>query len=137
MALTCRFSGGSFLAFWALPAAAKTTLLRIIAGLEVADGGEVVIQGQPVGHLPAHKRNVNTVFQSYALFPFMTVEENVAFGLRMRGVRGEALRKRVAAALELVEIGDLAKRKPQELSGGQQQRVALARAWSTSQRCCY
>lgn len=106
----------------------KTTLLRIIAGLEMADAGEVVIRGRPVGHLPAHKRNVNTVFQSYALFPFMTVEENVAFGLRMRGVRGEALRKRVAAALELVEIGDLAKRKPQELSGGQQQRVALARA---------
>lgn len=106
----------------------KTTLLRILAGLEMADAGEVVIRGRPVGHLPAHKRNVNTVFQSYALFPFMTVEDNIAFGLRMRGVRGEALRKRVAAAMELVEITALAKRKPHELSGGQQQRVALARA---------
>ncbi len=106
----------------------KTTLLRILAGLEMADAGEVVIRGRPVGHLPAHKRNVNTVFQSYALFPFMTVEENVGFGLRMRGLGGETLRKRVAAALELVEIGAFAGRKPHELSGGQQQRVALARA---------
>ncbi|MCJ2541669.1 ABC transporter ATP-binding protein [Synechococcus bigranulatus str. 'Rupite'] len=106
----------------------KTTLLRILAGLEMADAGAVVIRGRPVGHLPAHKRNVNTVFQSYALFPFMTVEENVGFGLRMRGLRGETVRKKVAAALELVEIGAFAGRKPHELSGGQQQRVALARA---------
>ncbi|MGQ9838668.1 MAG: ABC transporter ATP-binding protein [Cyanobacteriota bacterium] len=106
----------------------KTTLLRILAGLEMADAGEVVIRGRSVGHLPAHKRNVNTVFQSYALFPFMTVEENVSFGLRMRGLRGETVHKKVAAALELVEIEAFAGRKPHELSGGQQQRVALARA---------
>lgn len=106
----------------------KTTLLRILAGLEMADAGEVLIRGRKVGHLPAHKRNVNTVFQSYALFPFMTVEENVGFGLRMRGMGAETIRKKVAAALELVEIGAFAGRKPHELSGGQQQRVALARA---------
>ncbi|MEN9230329.1 MAG: ABC transporter ATP-binding protein [Thermostichus sp. DG02_5_bins_236] len=106
----------------------KTTLLRILAGLEMADAGTVLIRGRQVGHLPAHKRNVNTVFQSYALFPFMTVAENVGFGLRMRGVQGETLRKKVMAALELVEIGAFAGRKPHELSGGQQQRVALARA---------
>jgi spermidine/putrescine transport system ATP-binding protein len=89
MASTCRFGGGEFFGLLGPSGCGKTTLLRIIAGLEVADGGEVVIRGQPVGHLPAHKRNVNTVFQSYALFPFMTVEENIAFGLRMRGVRGK------------------------------------------------
>ncbi len=126
--ITLQIRRGEFFGLLGPSGCGKTTLLRIIAGLEMADAGEVVIRGRPVSHLPAHKRNVNTVFQSYALFPFMTVEENVAFGLRMRGVRGEALHKRVAAALELVEIGDLAKRKPQELSGGQQQRVALARA---------
>jgi len=103
-----RIRRGEFFGLLGPSGCGKTTLLRILAGLEMADAGEVVIRGRPVGHLPAHKRNVNTVFQSYALFPFMTVEENVGFGLRMRGLGGETLRKRVAAALELVESGALA-----------------------------
>ena len=106
----------------------KTTVLRMIAGLEVADIGEIHLAGQEISSLPAEKRPVNTVFQSYALFPHMSVFDNVAFGLKMSGVAKDDIKPRVLEALEMVRLGDFADRKPSQLSGGQQQRVAIARA---------
>ncbi len=106
----------------------KTTLLRIVAGLELADRGGVRIGGRAVDHLPAQRRPVNTVFQSYALFPHLAVFENVAFGLRSLRVAEAELRRRVGEALALLQLEALAARLPEQLSGGQKQRVALARA---------
>ncbi|MHB2263798.1 ABC transporter ATP-binding protein [Aliihoeflea sp. PC F10.4] len=106
----------------------KTTTLRMIAGLASATSGRILVDGREIQSLPAHDRDMGLVFQSYALFPHMTVERNVAFGLEMRGVTKDHLKTRVARALELVQLGHLAQRRPRELSGGQQQRVALARA---------
>ncbi len=106
----------------------KTTLLRLIAGFEQATAGEIKIAGTAVNDLPPFKRRVNTVFQSYALFPHLTVEQNVAFGLEMKRLPRAEVRARVAEALQLVQMPHLAKRRPAQLSGGQQQRVALARA---------
>ena len=106
----------------------KTTTLRMIAGFERPDAGAVLLDGVDVSRTPPHKRNVNTVFQSYALFPHRTVEENVAFGLRYKRCGREETRRRVGEAMELVRLGELGARKPTQLSGGQQQRVALARA---------
>jgi spermidine/putrescine transport system ATP-binding protein len=106
----------------------KTTTLRMIAGFERPTSGRIVLDGVDVAQVPPHRRNVNTVFQSYALFPHLDVAGNVAFGLKYKRLtKGEA-RSRVAEALALVQLGDYAKRKPGQLSGGQQQRVALARA---------
>jgi putrescine transport system ATP-binding protein len=106
----------------------KTTLLRILAGLETPDGGRIILDGEDITDLPPHLRPVNIMFQSYALFPHMSVADNVAFGLRRaRLPRGE-IATRVAELLELVKLGDLAARRPDQLSGGQRQRVALARA---------
>jgi spermidine/putrescine transport system ATP-binding protein len=106
----------------------KTTLLRIIAGFENVTAGFVYLHGNEIAGLPANKRPVNTVFQQYSLFPHMSVEENVLFGLQMRNVPTAKAKKRVAAMLELVQLEDFAQRLPSQLSGGQQQRVALARA---------
>jgi len=106
----------------------KSTLLRVIAGLEASDSGRVVVDGQDITELPAYRRPVNMMFQSYALFPHMTVEDNVAYGLKRDGVAKVEMRERVAAALELVQMAPLARRRPHQLSGGQQQRVALARS---------
>jgi len=106
----------------------KTTLLRLIAGFEQPTAGDILLGGEPVGHLPPFKRPVNTVFQSYALFPHMTVARNVAFGLEMLGLRRAEVAARVEEMLALVKLTDLAGRRPAQLSGGQQQRVALARA---------
>jgi spermidine/putrescine transport system ATP-binding protein len=106
----------------------KTTLLRIIAGFEIPDAGSVHIGSTDLLELPAHKRPVNTVFQSYALFPHLRVADNIAFGLRSRGIAEAEVRRRVGEMLEIMRLGDLAKRHPQQLSGGQRQRVALARA---------
>ncbi|HWU00675.1 MAG TPA: ABC transporter ATP-binding protein [Terriglobales bacterium] len=106
----------------------KTTTLRLIAGFELPSGGDILIHGQQVADVPAHLRPVNTVFQSYALFPHLTVADNVAFGLSVKGVPKPERQQRVADALKLVQMGHMASRKPSELSGGQQQRVALARA---------
>lgn len=106
----------------------KTTVLRMIAGLEAADSGEISLAGEIISDLPAEKRPVNTVFQSYALFPHMTVYENVAFGLKMSKVAKTEIKPRVMEALEMVRLSDFAQRKPSQLSGGQQQRVAIARA---------
>ena len=112
----------------------KTTVLRMIAGLIEPDAGQVLIGGQNVTRAPVHQRNLGLVFQSYALFPHMSVFENVAFGLRRRGVREPELGRRVGAALELVRLDHLAARFPKQLSGGQQQRVALARSVVTEPR---
>ncbi|MCR9107401.1 ABC transporter ATP-binding protein [Marivita sp. XM-24bin2] len=106
----------------------KTTLLRIIAGLTLADKGDVVLDGRAITTVPAHKRNISVVFQSYALFPHLTVSENVAFGLRARGMAKSDTPGKVAEALELVRMSDFADRPVAALSGGQQQRVAVARA---------
>ena len=106
----------------------KTTTLRMIAGFERPTSGRIVLDDVDVAQVPPHKRNVNTVFQSYALFPHLDVAGNVAFGLKYKKLTKEEQRKRVAEALALVQLGDFAKRKPAQLSGGQQQRVALARA---------
>ena len=106
----------------------KTTLLRIIAGLEMADSGKVLLGGTDISALPANKRQVNIVFQNYALFPHLTVFENVAFGLRSRKVPREEIRERVAEGLAMVDLSEMADRYTHQMSGGQQQRVALARA---------
>ncbi len=106
----------------------KTTCLRMIAGFDRPTSGQVVIDSKVMGLIPPFQRNVNTVFQSYALFPHMTVEQNVAFGLEMKGVARQDIARRTGEALELVRLPHLAKRYPRQMSGGQQQRVALARA---------
>ncbi|WP_448955809.1 ABC transporter ATP-binding protein [Labrys neptuniae] len=106
----------------------KTTLLRLIAGFEDIGEGEILIGGRRVNEQPPFRRSVNTVFQSYALFPHLSVAQNVAFGLEMRGLAGKDISNRVGEALEMVRMGPYASRRPSELSGGQQQRVALARA---------
>ncbi|HSF91136.1 MAG TPA: ABC transporter ATP-binding protein [Paracoccaceae bacterium] len=106
----------------------KTTLLRMIAGFEDVSAGAIFLYGQEINTLPPHKRPVNTVFQSYALFPFMSVLDNVGFGLEMQGKSKSEARARAGEALEMVQLSQFADRKPMQLSGGQQQRVALARA---------
>lgn len=106
----------------------KSTLLRMLAGFETPTSGRILIDGEDITALPPYRRPVNMMFQSYALFPHMTVAANVAYGLKQEGVRGSDLRDRVAAALDLVQMGRFAARKPHQLSGGQQQRVALARS---------
>ncbi|MFW5488292.1 MAG: ABC transporter ATP-binding protein [Desulfovibrio sp.] len=106
----------------------KTTLLRIIAGLELEDSGSVIVSKRRVNGLPANERPVNTVFQSYALFPHLTIFENVAFGLRSRKVDSRKITNKVDKALDMVRMSDFASRLPEQLSGGQRQRVALARA---------
>jgi len=114
----------------------KTTTLRMIAGFERPTEGTIEIAGRAVGGLPPYRRPVNTVFQSYALFPHLDVFENVAFGLREARVPRAELRRRVAAAISLAQLDGREQARPNQLSGGQQQRVALARAWSTAPRCC-
>jgi putative spermidine/putrescine transport system ATP-binding protein len=106
----------------------KTTTLRMLAGLVAPDRGSIAVDGADITTMPAHKRNMGYVFQSYALFPHMTVEKNVAFGLEERGVTAKERKDRVATALDKVRLNELSHRRPRELSGGQQQRVALARA---------
>ena len=126
--VTLSIHRGEFFSLLGPSGCGKTTLLRIIAGLDLPDAGMVRIGGAEMRHVPAHKRPVNTVFQSYALFPHLDVFDNVAFGLRMRGVPPPEVAVRVKRAMELVQIEALAERKPAQLSGGQKQRVALARA---------
>src|SRR5215211_6134039 len=105
----------------------KTTILRIIAGLEQPDSGSVILHGRDVTELPARERGVGVIFQSYALFPRMTVEENVGYGLRIRGLRRRERKEKVESLLELVHLLDQREKLPSQLSGGQQQRVAIAR----------
>ncbi|MFJ3824856.1 ABC transporter ATP-binding protein [Streptomyces nodosus] len=117
---------GSFFALLGASGCGKTTTLRMIAGLEEPSSGAVYLGEQDVTQLPPYKRPVNTVFQSYALFPHLDIFENVAFGLRRRGIK--SVKKQVEDMLELVQLGEQARKKPHQLSGGQQQRVAVARA---------
>ena len=119
---------GEFFSLLGPSGCGKTTSLRMIAGFEQPTSGEVRLDGTDMAGTPASKRNVHTVFQSYALFPHMKVEDNVAFGLKRAKVAGNEVKRRVAEALELVQMQTMAHRKPAQLSGGQQQRVALARA---------
>lgn len=119
---------GEFLTILGPSGCGKTTVLRLIAGLEDADDGQIILDGQDITHIPAEQRFVNTVFQSYALFPHMTVFENVAFGLRMQKTPAAEINSRVMEALRMVQLEDFAQRRPAHLSGGQQQRVAIARA---------
>lgn len=106
----------------------KSTLLRCLAGFERPTKGRIVLDGQPLDALPPYQRPINMMFQSYALFPHMSVEQNIAFGLKQEALSKAAIATRVGQMLELVQLGDLARRKPHQLSGGQQQRVALARS---------
>ncbi|MFY7064263.1 ABC transporter ATP-binding protein [Nocardiopsis changdeensis] len=119
---------GEFFSLLGPSGCGKTTTMRMIAGFEEPTRGVVRLNGQDVTGVPANRRDVNMVFQSYALFPHMSVADNVAFGLRRRGVAKDEIRRRVGEMLELVELGHRAKHRPSQLSGGQQQRVALARA---------
>jgi spermidine/putrescine transport system ATP-binding protein len=119
---------GEFLTILGASGCGKTTTLRLIAGFETATAGQVLMDGADMTWLPPFKRPINTVFQQYALFPHLSVRDNVAYGLRMRGVRRSEISTRVGEALDLVQLRGLADRAPRQLSGGQQQRVALARA---------
>jgi putative spermidine/putrescine transport system ATP-binding protein len=119
---------GEFFTLLGPSGSGKTTTLRLIAGFEQPDSGRVLLGGTDVTKRPPYARNVNTVFQDYALFPHMTVEENVGYGLRVKGVKREERRARAGEALEMVRLAGLGPRRPGQLSGGQRQRVALARA---------
>jgi ABC-type Fe3+/spermidine/putrescine transport system ATPase subunit len=127
-AVDLHVSEGEFLSLLGPSGCGKTTTLRLIAGFEQPDEGSILIGGEDVSGLPPYRRDVNTVFQSYALFPHLKVLDNVAYGLKQRGFSKEERRERARAMLELVRLPDIEARKPRQLSGGQQQRVALARA---------
>jgi spermidine/putrescine transport system ATP-binding protein len=123
-----QIASGEFFSLLGPSGCGKTTTLRLIAGFEQPTAGKILLDDRDVSAVPPHRRNVNTVFQSYALFPFLTVYDNVAFGLRTRRLPKAELDQRVYATLELVKLRSFEKRRPGQLSGGQQQRVALARA---------
>jgi len=126
--MTLHIRDGEFFSFLGPSGCGKTTSLRLIAGFEQPTAGEVVIAGQVMGMTPPFQRPVNTVFQSYALFPHMTVAQNIAFGLEMKRTRKSDIQKRVTESLAMVRLPGMEKRYPKQLSGGQQQRIALARA---------
>jgi spermidine/putrescine transport system ATP-binding protein len=126
--VSVRIRKGEFFSLLGPSGCGKTTLLRIVGGLDIPDEGVVRISGVDAREIPAHRRPVNTVFQSYALFPHMTVRDNIAFGLRMKNVPKPEIIDRVHRVMDTVEIPQLSERKPSQLSGGQKQRVALARA---------
>lgn len=126
--ISLSIAGGEFITLLGSSGCGKTTTLRIIAGLESPDEGQVFLDGKDVTNLEPNDRDVNTVFQNYALFPHMTVEENVGYGLKLKKVAKGEIKKKVSHMLELVQLSGYEKRKPSELSGGQRQRVAIARA---------
>src|SRR5882672_7815096 len=126
--ISLEISEGEFLTILGESGSGKTTLLRIIAGFEHADSGEITMEGQRLDPLPPYRRRVNTVFQHYALFPHLTVAENVGYGLKVAGVNKSEITTRVEQALAMVKMTAFAATKPAKISGGQQQRVALARA---------
>ncbi len=118
---------GKFVTLLGPSGSGKTTILKIVAGFEKPTEGEVYINGEPVSHKPSYKRDVGLVFQNYALFPHLTVAENISFPLRMRKVNRQEIKKRVSGVLDLVKLPGFERRYPKQLSGGQQQRIALAR----------
>ncbi len=126
--ISVEIQAGEFFSLLGPSGCGKTTTLRMVAGFEPPTNGLILLDGVDVGQMPPHRRNVNTVFQSYALFPFLTVAENVAFGMKYKSAPKAEVKSRVAEALELVQLSGYEKRRPNQLSGGQQQRVALARA---------
>jgi putative spermidine/putrescine transport system ATP-binding protein len=126
--LDLRVRRGEFLTLLGPSGSGKTTCLMMLAGFERPTAGHILLEGRPVEKLPPERRNIGVVFQNYALFPHMSVAENIGFPLRYRGLRGEEARARVARALAMVRLDGFGERKPSQLSGGQQQRVALARA---------
>jgi spermidine/putrescine transport system ATP-binding protein len=126
--INLRMPPGEFFSLLGPSGCGKTTSLRMIAGFERPSEGQILLDGVDMAQTPPHKRNVNTVFQNYALFPHLTVEENVGFGLRYKSVSKDEARRRVGEALDLVRLTGFGKRRPSQLSGGQQQRIALARA---------
>lgn len=119
---------GEFLTMLGPSGSGKTTTLMMLAGFETPTAGRIVLDGKPIERLPPHQRNIGVVFQNYALFPNMTVAENVAFPLQMRKLSKDEQKSKVEAALDMVQMGKFANRRPAQLSGGQQQRIALARA---------
>jgi spermidine/putrescine transport system ATP-binding protein len=128
---------GEFFSLLGPSGCGKTTTLRMIGGFEAPTSGVIELQGQDVTWLPPYKRNVNTVFQNYALFPHLTIYENVAFGLRRKGAKDSEVKSRVKEMLALVELPGYDSRKPNQISGGQAQRVALCRALLTSPRVVF
>ncbi|MDF2583971.1 MAG: spermidine/putrescine transporter ATP-binding protein, partial [Mycobacterium sp.] len=126
--LTLRIQPGELVALLGPSGCGKTTALRILAGLDEADAGSVSVDGRDISRVPANKRDIGLVFQAYSLFPHLTVLDNVAFGLKMRGVGSRERAGRAAEMLDLVGLAAQSGRYADELSGGQQQRVALARA---------
>ena len=132
--INCSIGRGEFVTLLGPSGCGKSTLLRCIAGLTSVNGGRIVLDGVDLVPVTPQKRNIGMVFQSYALFPNMTVEQNVAFGLRMQKVNADDTHKRVAEVLQLVELTDFAARYPHQMSGGQCQRVALARSLVTRPR---
>ncbi len=126
--INLQMPAGEFFSLLGPSGCGKTTTLRMIAGFERPDEGQILLDGEDMAQTPPHKRNVNTVFQSYALFPHLSVADNVAFGLRYKDVSKQDVKLRVGETLELVQLTGFEKRRPGQLSGGQQQRVALARA---------
>lgn len=121
-------NNGEFVTILGPSGCGKTTVLRLLAGLEEPNSGQIILDGKDITGVPAEQRHINTVFQSYALFPHMTIFENVAFGLRMQKVPSAEIKPRVMEALKMVQLEEMADRKPSQLSGGQQQRIAIARA---------
>ena len=142
---------GEFITLLGSSGCGKTTTLRIIAGLETPDSGKVYLEGKDVTALAPEARDVNTVFQNYALFPHMTVADNIGYGLKLKKIPKAEIKKRVSEMLELVQLPGYEKRKPSELSGGQRKRLALVAAllvdrdsvwqlpvrWSIIRRCCF
>ncbi|MEW6731403.1 MAG: ABC transporter ATP-binding protein [Acidobacteriota bacterium] len=126
--VSLQIARGKFLTLLGPSGCGKTTLLRMIAGFETPTEGKILLDGQDVTNIPPYKRNVHTVFQQYALFPHRTVSGNIAFGLERRGLAKAEIKKKIAEAIELVQLQGLEDRYPNQLSGGQQQRVAIARA---------
>ena len=126
--ISLEISRGEFITLLGASGCGKTTTLRIIAGLETPDGGRVLLDGEDITDFAPNKRNVNTVFQNYALFPHMNVEDNVAYALKIRKAPKQEIAERVAEVLKLVQLEDYGKRMPDQLSGGQRQRIAIARA---------
>ena len=126
--VSLKIADGEFFALLGPSGCGKTTSLRMIAGFELPSEGEIFLHGRPMGKTPPYQRPINTVFQSYALFPHMTIGENIAFGLQMKKIDKQETRRRVGEALEMVRLTGYERRRPKQLSGGQQQRIALARA---------
>src|SRR5215203_5822806 len=126
--VTMQIKDGEFFSLLGPSGCGKTTSLRMIAGFELPTDGKILIHGKDMSQVPAFQRPVNTVFQQYALFPHMTVEQNIEFGLQMKGVQRAERSRRVSEALDMVRLPGMEMRRPKQLSGGQQQRIALARA---------